>query len=76
MIGDTTHANSLINVDRAFILSIAVSWLASDGTVPGTNAGKSISVTLTNSSIKAGALIFSVQGTSITLLGVATQNSS
>jgi uncharacterized repeat protein (TIGR02543 family) len=74
MIGDTTHANSLINVDRAFILSIAVSWLASDGTVPGTNAGKSISVTLTNSSIKAGALIFSVQGTSITLLGVATQN--
>lgn len=74
MIGDTAHAGGLINGDKSFILSVAVSWLASDGTVPDTASGKAISVTLNNSGIKAGALIYSIQGTSVVLLGTATQD--
>jgi uncharacterized repeat protein (TIGR02543 family) len=74
MISDNTHASGLINGDKTFILSVAVSWLAGDGTVPDTASGKAISVTLNNSYIKAGALIYSIQGTSVVLLGTATQD--
>jgi uncharacterized repeat protein (TIGR02543 family) len=74
MISDNTHASGLINGDKTFILSVAVSWLASDGTVPDTAAGKAISVTLNNAGIKAGALIYSIQGSSVVLLGTATQD--
>ncbi len=74
MISDNTHASGLINGNKSFILSVAVSWLAGDGTVPDTASGKSISVTLNNSGIKAGALIYSIQGTSVVLLGTATQD--
>jgi uncharacterized repeat protein (TIGR02543 family) len=74
MISDNTHASGLINGDKTFILSVAVSWLAGDGTVPDTASGKAISVTLNNSGIKAGALIYSIQGTSVVLLGTATQD--
>ncbi len=74
LISDSSHASGLINGDKTFILSVAVSWLASDGTVPDTASGKSISVTLTNPDIKAGAAIYSVQGVTAVLLGTATQD--
>jgi uncharacterized repeat protein (TIGR02543 family) len=74
MISDNSHASGLINGDKTFILSVAVSWLAGDGTVPDTASGKAISVTLNNADIKAGALIYSIQGTSVVLLGTATQD--
>lgn len=74
MISDNTHASGLINGDKTFILSVAVSWLASDGSVPDTASGKAITVTLNNADIKAGALIYSIQGTSVVLLGTATQD--
>jgi uncharacterized repeat protein (TIGR02543 family) len=74
LITDTTYAQSLLTGTNNYILSIAVSWLALDETVPDTNSGKSISMTITNSSIRAGALVYSVQNGVVALLGTATQN--
>ena len=74
VITDTTYAQSLLTGTNNYILSIAVSWLAPDETVPNTNAGKAVSMTITNSSIKAGALVYSIQNGVVTLLGTATQN--
>jgi uncharacterized repeat protein (TIGR02543 family) len=74
LITDTTYAQSLLTGTNNYILSIAVSWLAPDETVPDTNSGKSISMTITNSTIRAGALVYSVQNGVVTLLGTATQN--
>jgi hypothetical protein len=74
LITDTTYAQSLLTGTNNYILSIAVSWLAPDETVPNTNNGKSISMTITNASIRAGALVYSVQNGVATLLGTATQN--
>jgi hypothetical protein len=58
------------------VLSVVVSWVASDGSVPVTNTGKAISVTLTNPSIKSGAKIYSIIGNQSTLLGTATADGS
>ena len=74
VITDTTYAQSLLTGTNNYILSIAVSWLAPDETVPNTNSGKAVSMTITNSSIKAGALVYSIQNGVVTLLGTATQN--
>ena len=74
LIGDTTYARSLLASVNNFILSVAVSWLTPAGPVPNTNDGTSITLTLTNSAIRAGALIYSVQSGVATLLGTATTN--
>jgi uncharacterized repeat protein (TIGR02543 family) len=74
LITDTSYAQSLLSGHNNYILSLAVSWLALDETVPNTANGTSISLTLTNSNIRAGALIFSVQDGVATLLGTATAN--
>lgn len=74
VITDTSYAQTLLTGTNNYILSIAVSWLAPDETVPNTNSGKSVSMTITNSSIRAGALVYSVQSGVVTLLGTATQD--
>jgi uncharacterized repeat protein (TIGR02543 family) len=71
LIADTSYAQSLISGTNTYLLSVAVSWLATDGTVPNTNTGKAVSLTITNSSIKAGALVYSIQDGVATLLGTA-----
>jgi hypothetical protein len=58
------------------VLSVVVSWVASDGSVPNTNTGKAISVTLTNSAIKKDAKIYSIIGNQSTLLGTAAADGS
>ena len=74
LINDTSYAQSVLTSPNSYILALAVSWLALDETVPDTATGTSISLTLTNSSIRAGALIYSIQNGIATLLGTATQN--
>jgi hypothetical protein len=74
VITDTSYAQSLLTGTNNYILSIAVSWLAPNETVPDTNSGKSVSMTITNNSIRAGALVYSIQNGVVTLLGTATQN--
>jgi uncharacterized repeat protein (TIGR02543 family) len=76
LINDTSYAQTVLTSPNSYILALAVSWLALDETVPDTATGTSISLTLTNSNIRAGALIYSIQNGIATLLGTATQNGS
>ncbi len=76
LITDTSYAQSLLSGTNSYILSIAVSWLAPDETVPNTNAGKAVQMTINNPSIKAGAFVFSVQSGSVVLLGRAVVDGS
>jgi len=45
LLSDTTRADSLLPGDKSFVLNIVTAWLAADGTVPDTAAGKPITVT-------------------------------
>jgi uncharacterized repeat protein (TIGR02543 family) len=74
LINDTSYAQTVLTSPNSYILALAVSWLALDETVPDTATGTSIALTLTNSNIRAGALIYSIQNGIATLLGTATQN--
>jgi uncharacterized repeat protein (TIGR02543 family) len=58
------------------VVSIAISWLTGDETVPDTASDKPIAVTITNSSIKAGAAAYAIVNNVSTLLGTATQDGS
>lgn len=74
---DTTRQQSLISNTNTYVLSVLVSWLYGSGataTVPDTNAGKSIRLTLTNNLITAGAVVYMVVGNQVTELARATQD--
>ena len=70
----TDRASSLIDVDYSYVLSIVVSWVAPDGTVPDTAPGKPIVVTITNSQITKGSRIYKLVGTTSQILGTATED--
>jgi hypothetical protein len=76
LLTDSADQRAMIGGTGTSVLSVVVSWVASDGSVPSTNAGKVISVTLTNPAIKAGAKIYSIIGNQSTLLGTATADGS
>jgi hypothetical protein len=76
LLSDTTRADSLLPGDKSFVLNIVTAWLAADGTVPDTAAGKPITVTITNSAIKKGARAYALLGETVTDLGVATVDGS
>ena len=74
---DTTRQSSLIPGDNNYFLAVLVSWLNGSGstaTVPSTATGKPIQVTLNNSSIKAGAMVYMIVGSTVTELGRATED--
>ena len=74
---DTDRQSNLIPGNNSYFFSVLVSWLYGSGTnatVPNTNAGKPITVTLNNSSIKAGAMVYMVIGDQVSELGRATQD--
>ncbi|MEY2850322.1 MAG: hypothetical protein RJA96_193 [Actinomycetota bacterium] len=76
VLSDTSTATSIIGSGNDYVMSLVLAWVATDGTVPTTATGKAISMTITNSSIKRGAKIYSVIGNSHTLLGTATADGS
>jgi hypothetical protein len=76
LLTDSADQRTLIGGTGASVLSVVVSWVAPDGSVPSTNAGKAISVTLTNPAIKSGAKIYSIIGNQSQLLGTATADGS
>jgi hypothetical protein len=76
LLTDSADQRAMIGGTGTSVLSVVVSWVASDGSVPSTNAGKAISVTLTNPAIKSGAKIYSIIGNQSTLLGTATADGS
>ena len=67
LVGDFTRAQTVLASNTYnYLVSLVVSWLAPDGTVPDTPSDKKISVTITNASIKAGAKVY------VIIAGVAT----
>jgi len=73
MVGNSSRARGLLpNV--SYLISIAVSWIAGDGTVPNTASGQSISVTISNATIKTGATAYAIVNNVSTVLGTATQD--
>jgi len=72
LLASTARAASLITSTNSFILSFVVSWLAPDGTVPLTDSGTALSMTISNSLIKKGASVYSVIGSTATRVGTAT----
>ncbi len=76
VLSDTSTATALIGAGNDYVMSLVLAWVATDGTVPTTAAGKAISMTITNSSIKRGSKIYSVIGTTTTLLGSAAADGS
>ena len=76
LLTDSADQRAMIGGTGTSVLSVVVSWVAPDGSVPSTNAGKAISVTLTNPAIKAGAKIYSIIGNQSTLLGTANADGS
>lgn len=74
LVSDFTRAQNVISNNHDYIVSMAVYWLTPDETVPDTNAGKAIQLTITNSSIKAGASAYAIINNQSVLLGTATQD--
>jgi uncharacterized repeat protein (TIGR02543 family) len=73
LVGDSSRAVGVLpNVN--YLVSIAVSWLTGNETVPETASGKPISITISNSTIKAGAAAYAIVNNVSTLLGTATQD--
>jgi hypothetical protein len=71
---DTNRQSNLIPGENNYFFALLVSWLYGSGdsaTVPNTAPGKPISVTLENSGIKAGAIVYQVIGDRVTELGRA-----
>jgi hypothetical protein len=76
LLTDSADQRTLIGGTGTSVLSVVVSWVAPDGSVPNTNAGKAISVTLTNPAIRSGAKVYSIIGSQSRLLGTAVADGS
>lgn len=76
LLTDSADQRAMIGGTGTSVLSVVVSWVAPDGSVPNTNTGKAISVTLTNSAIKKDAKVYSIIGSESRLLGTATTDGS
>jgi uncharacterized repeat protein (TIGR02543 family) len=74
LVNDLTRAGSLIAQDGGFVISLVVAWLAADSSVPLTASGKPISMTIANTSIKAGAKTYAIVGGVVTLIGMAASD--
>jgi hypothetical protein len=72
---DPARANSLL-AGSNYVLSLVVAWLAPDATVPTTQQGKPVTMTISNATIKKGAKIYAIVNDEVTLLGIAAQDGS
>jgi uncharacterized repeat protein (TIGR02543 family) len=69
-------AKSRISGTINYVLSVVIAWTDPTGDVPDTPAGSPIRVTITDTSIKAGAIVYSQIAGQVVELGRATQNGS
>ena len=76
LLSSDEYARALLPGQNNYLLSLVVSWLNIDGTVPVAPDSNPLVMTITNSAIKAGARVYSVVGSNTQLLGVATQDGS
>jgi hypothetical protein len=76
LLTDSADQRAMIGGTGTSVLSVVVSWVAPDGSVPNTNTGKAISVTLTNPAIKKDAKVYSIIGNQSRPLGTALTDGS
>jgi uncharacterized repeat protein (TIGR02543 family) len=74
LVTNFTRVQNILTDAHNYVVSLIVSWLAPDGTVPTTATGKPISMTISNSSIRIGDAIYLVMNGTATLVGRATTN--
>ena len=73
LVGNSSRAVGLLPGVN-YLVSIAVSWLTGDETVPDTATDKPVIVTISNTTIKAGATAYAIINNQSTLLGTATED--
>jgi uncharacterized repeat protein (TIGR02543 family) len=73
LVGNSSRATGVLPSVN-YLVSIALSWLTGDETVPDTAADKPITVTISNNTIKAGAAAYAIINNVSTLLGTATED--
>ena len=73
LVGNSSRATGLLPSVN-YLVSIALSWLTGDETVPDTAPDKPITVTISNNTIKAGASAYAIINNVSTLLGTATED--
>jgi hypothetical protein len=69
-------AKSALSGTINYVLSVVIAWTDPTGDVPDTPPGSPILVTITDSKIKAGAIVYSQLAGRVVELGRATQNGS
>ena len=70
----TTRVTPLLATRAEPILTLILSWVAPDGTVPNTATGKPIVMTITNSNITAGSKVFGLIGDVPVYLGTSVED--
>jgi hypothetical protein len=73
-ITDTSSLQKQVPAGNSYVASIAVSWQAPDGSVPAATAP--ITLTITDSNIKTGDVIYIVTLAGLTKVGTATMDGS
>ena len=71
---DFSSLAGVVPPGKTVISSTVISWLGTDGTVQDTNSP--IKMTITDSQIVPGSVVYAVTGGELTLLGTATSNGS
>jgi uncharacterized repeat protein (TIGR02543 family) len=71
---DFSSLAGVVPSGKTVISSTVISWLGTDGTVQDTNSP--IKMTITDSQIVPGSVVYAVTGGELTLLGTATTNGS
>jgi len=71
---DFSSLAGIVPSGKTVISSTVISWLGTDGTVQDTNSP--IKMTITDSQIIPGSVVYAVTGGELTLLGTATTNGS
>jgi hypothetical protein len=70
----TTRVTPLLATRAEPILTLILSWVAPDGSVPNTATGKPIVMTITNSNITAGSKVFGLIGDVPVYLGTSVED--
>ena len=76
LVGDFSRAQSVISNANNYVVSMVVSWVAADGTVPDTDPLKPVTVVISNSTIKRGMKVYGIAGPTVEVLGTATVDGS
>ncbi|WP_298122796.1 Ig-like domain repeat protein [uncultured Aurantimicrobium sp.] len=71
LVGNFDRARALISQTNTYVMTMVISWIAPDGTVPPTDPNKPITMVISNNTIKTGTAVYGLLGGQVTLLGRA-----